>query len=384
MLSRVKVMEGAWRRSHCDVFASGHDKFFVAREKGTGKNMYYEFSCYDSVQSFYSLIKKRKGPSYHELVPSWRARRIHFDLDCNIAIERDSLITDLIVACSKELLESFNIILDPTKVIVLDSSKEGKVSVHVILTSVVALTPFECRKFCTDVVFRLRRILPEARYDYASYLDMAIYDKNRCFRLPLCTKRNQARPLLPIPFDYQGTRYDNACEMDHETLFTMGSVGVIDPSNYDQVHYDLPAERQYEERIIGEVEANEVIALARTNFTQSEWECFDVGKVLPGCIELKRTSPGPCRVCRRVHDRLDAKINVSESGRVNFVCWGKTNDPEYMGTIARAEGSSFSHSSSRKAGDLALKYLSIDTHYESARSSSDYIAALIEKYGYVE
>jgi hypothetical protein len=363
-------MTQIWYNHHDDVFACGEDNFFVARQSGKG----YQFSSYPSPLSFYTTMVKLKTQAFHELIPEWRARRVHFDLDVPRRVEWVRFVDELLIACN-EVLETQGHSLDPTRVVVLDASNSKKTSLHIILSNVVTKTAAECKRFCTNVTTRLLSLSSGSTHDLIDRLDMGIYQKNRCFRLPLCTKRGEERYLLPVRFQYEGAEYDHCETMDRKDLFLAGVIGVNSVDGCQLVSYEIP-ELTYERRDIENEEARDIVEYVKKRLLDTEW-CFEVSQVKPGSIHLNRTRPGPCRICCRVHDRYGALIVVSKSGRISFRCWASDN-VESMGDIAADSDTT------KMRLDAVNRYIPINNPYNTVRTSGDYISILVEKYGWME
>ena len=380
-------MKGVWYKSHDDVFASGEDKFFVAREVGSAKKDTREFSSHATPIDFYNTyIKDAKKPSFHELIPSWRARRVHFDIDADVVLQDISeFIGEILHACNEELT-THGLELNPDEVIVLDSSSQKKTSIHVILSTILTSSPSQCKEFYKSVTYKLRRSIHSSRYDYVGeYLDDGIYQRNRCFRLPFCTKKGQERYLLPVDFVYDGKSYTHGRHLPKEVVYAMAVIGVVEPTSVMKfVEYNIVEETGISsiyQREIDQQEETLILDIVQRHFTRSEW-VFEVRKRTPGNIELNRTHPGPCRVCRKIHDKEHAKLRVTNDGRISFVCWRKEDEPLYIDRITRVGENGPSNTSVQ--GDVSKRYLDLPHHPDVARTSEDYISFLIGKFGHIE
>jgi len=390
-VTNVKGMKGVWYKSHDDVYAAGEDRFFVAKEVGSSKKPTREFSSYPTAIDFYhSHIEKGKKPSFHELIPAWRHRRVHFDIDADVVIpDIKQFVTDILNACADELQDK-QIVLNPEEVIVLDSSNEQKTSIHIILSTILTPSATHCKEFCKNVTYKLRRKVDTSRYDYMTYIDMGIYQRNRCFRLPFCTKRGQTRYLLPISFSYNGKEYDHGVKLPKESVYAMSVVGAVSTQGMSVVEYNVVEEGEVTSvytREIDQQECDLILQLMQRNFTQSEW-CFNVRKCSPGRIELERQHPGPCRVCAKMHGSDDgggkgdnAYLRITNDGKVLFVCWRRHDEPLYIDKITRTVEVS---EKPNVQGAVSKRYLDLPHHPEVARTSEDYIAALVGKFGHIE
>jgi hypothetical protein len=379
-----------WYSHHADIFASGQDKFFIAREKGKS----YEFAAYDTAEEFADVVlaqhncnksskRKPKEISYHELIPEWRPRRIHFDVDYKGTLKyKNEFIEDVLKACEEELTKK-SLSFSPNEVVILDSSSAQKTSLHIILTNVITLTPKECAKFCKNVIDIMHYRVPESRIDYVNYIDKGVYEKNRCFRLPYCTKKGQNRYLVPYSFTYKGVSYnriDDATEAK-KSVFLDSVIGVKDNDNHTVVGYDI-TEKVYVSRSFSKEEADLIVSITKDKLTTSEWQFTAELSSKGDAIDLKRIASGPCRICAIKHDRENSRLTVTEGGRIMMNCWRSSNRPQYIASVSLTEG--IKEIEENVDGRIGSRYLLIDESYDTTRTSSDLIATLIAKYGYIE
>lgn len=378
-------MKNTWYKHQSDIYGAGKSHFFVAREKGSAKPS-YEFACYKDVDTFATILaaQRRKKPEqaiYHECIPAWRARRIHFDLDYPKKLSSiDSLVEHLLEACDEELT-SQGLSLDPTQVWCLDSSTQNKTSVHIILSSVAAATHEECERFCMNVIKGLEMRIPEALYDTVQAIDRGIYTSNRNFRMAYCTKKGQDRHLVPRDFPFRGKTYTHVLpEKKEEYVLPLTVVGVKSTEGMGVVHYDIAKkEHKVSSRLLTEEDVNLAVDLAKSKLTESEW-CFTVEKAKEGSIQLNRGGrKGPCRVCRIVHERENATLYVSSEGRVSFSCWRDTGKPEYLGSIS-ASG----EVTERASTTILARYMGLVKGEDTRKTSGDIMMALISSFGYIE
>ena len=358
-----------WYRSHEDVFIQGSKNFYVARQAGKG----YQFSSHDDPLTFWRSIAKLKAPAFHELVPEWRARKIHFDIDIDKRIDCSRFITLLLEACAK-ILESQNIPLEPESILVLDASDSKKTSIHVILSNIVTESPEESRSFATAVTTELEMVpIADA---LVRYVDMGIYQRNRCFRLPHCTKRGQSRYLVPIPFSYGGVTIDHT-QLEKEVTFLMGVLGVLDTSECHVVRYKRSASEYTPSNVQFTDQGAAVIAYVKANLLPGEFQ-FEVEKIERDSVHLRRTGSGPCRVCTRSHDRLGALLTLTAAGDVLYRCWGAPHDPYLVGKLGTEVTSEVVRAIA------SHHYIDLGTPPDSCMEASDAIVRLVATYGYIE
>lgn len=379
-------MKGVWYKHQSDIYTN-KDRFFVAREKGSATKLSYEFASYESVEHFATILaaQRKKKPEtaiYHECIPAWRARRIHFDIDyAKKLLGLDSLIEQLLEACDEELIgQGYS--LDPDTIWCLDSSTEKKTSVHIILSAVAAQTHEECEKFCMNVIRALEMKIPESLYDSVRAIDRGIYTSNRNFRMAYCTKKGQSRYLVPRSFTWRGTVYEHPLpEKKEEYVLPLTVIGLKNTDSVNLVHYDI-VKRVYavSSRLLTEEDVMRAVDLAKSKLTESEW-CFPGPyKAKDGSIALERKgNKGPCRICREIHERENSSLSVSSDGRVMFRCWRAEDRPDYLGTIS-ANGEVIERASTT----ILAKYMGLTRGEDTRKLSSDIITDLILTFGYIE
>lgn len=389
-------MSAQWYGCQADVFCHGPQCFYVSKEKKNTSREYRAFESWEAYVKFQIASYKKKPASlvYHELVPTWKPRRLHFDIDYQedrrSSFNYEEVVGCLIRSCQRVLGES-SITIPLTDYWVLDASRdtaEGKKwSAHVIISSVCVATHQECHEFANRVKSVMMSTIKVECYDSLSCLDMVIYQANRNLRMAYSTKLGGYYPLLHRPVEIEVNHEE--VKIDHELpedwfeamAEVMRNTLLTVTDNCQVLAYEITTqEMTYANTTLVDSEVQAVMDLARSVFTESEFR-FRLNAVHGSTIELKRTAPGPCRICMsgKNHDRLDASLFIGDTGRVIFRCWKDKSKTYYLGTMLVSGGVKYEKTKDTTNG----RYLKMAEGEDIRKTSSDLIVMLLEEYGHV-
>ena len=150
---------------------------------------------------FYEIIRHR--------IPCRPYLDLEFAKSCNENADGDAMTRTIIDCMTKRLAQVYGVAVSPVDFLVLDSSTQTKFSRHVILNhqDVVFLDNNHVGAFIRSCVACGGEALWVRKKDGASenqmscFVDLAVYTKNRAFRMYLSSKQGRASVLEPGPFN---------------------------------------------------------------------------------------------------------------------------------------------------------------------------------------
>jgi hypothetical protein len=144
------------------------------------------FSCSYAyfVEHYYRDMYMRGNCHLYEVLQYTKPTKVFVDIDREFKPEEEALFSEAL-ACFVTFLEQ-NVSTKNVEYIVLDSSTPVKFSRHVIFNVV-----------CADVQ-SVQKVVMEMCVLANYSVDMAVYTRNRCFRLPYSSKRGRGVRLLPL------------------------------------------------------------------------------------------------------------------------------------------------------------------------------------------
>ncbi|KAG0605264.1 hypothetical protein M758_9G044200 [Ceratodon purpureus] len=163
--------------------------------------------------------KMRSGWKHHyEIIRQGRPCHLYFDLEfntlANAEANGEAMVDTLLTITSRTLLDIFSLHYDPSWTVELDSSTAEKFSRHLVIhipgaafkdNSHAGAFVGEICKRCNDLrdtddeVGKLFVLQGESRaaHEAKLFVDVAVYTRNRAFRLPYSSKAGKTSLLLP-------------------------------------------------------------------------------------------------------------------------------------------------------------------------------------------
>ena len=199
---------GHWYHTQESMIAELVDgEFAVAWDKNKFGTKYY--GRYPDPQTFYSSIRTMKSPCGYELILENSRCKLYADVEWYG--ERDevhSMISWIITEIRKHSQELYSTQLE---IYVCCSSREledgsFKNSYHIVSPSLVFP--------CNQAIKSFFETLCAGWHGPDPYVDLSVYSKNRCMRLPHCCKKGSQVPFVRISGDPWGTDLDSSFTMD--------------------------------------------------------------------------------------------------------------------------------------------------------------------------
>ena len=176
-------------------------------------------------EDFWSMYQSKKVKNFYEVIPLFRKSKLYFDLEFSKTLNphKDSefMVRRLIGLVKEKLRSEYEFKIEDHECLCLESSNESKFSVHLIFYSVLFASNLECGAFVKRVLNQMTEEnkacfqvssfrAKDSSIDHKSFVDVAVYSKNRNLRLYLSSKKAQFRPLLLSPMDVSSTTINNS------------------------------------------------------------------------------------------------------------------------------------------------------------------------------
>lgn len=270
---------------------------------------------------------------FYEVIPEHAVQRIFFDIEQNYddSVPDDTfnlVVAAMVSSINAVLVEHGNKSLNVGKdIVICDSSSSTKFSIHLILNNYYVHSIHENKRFAKFVHSKLDPSIQ-------SMVDMSVYNKNRCFRLLGCRKRQIApnAPLKPKKqlsgFTYDGVYYPAYSGLEYQQLY----ITIVRDESFisgmsKQIQFsadaaDAPEVKRYRPRdckyddVITKIDSEEKMAtyLSLVKRRISEHLGVDISsKTSPlqfDCIRnngisIRRVKSTYCKQCKRNHDHID-------------------------------------------------------------------------------
>lgn len=222
----------------------GHLFFFAVDYAEGGKKKY---GSTPDFSTFYPLYLQQETKNFYELLKTEQPRLEYYDIDCptsksseQIFLKFNSIYNEFISTTFKNS--------PPPEWCITDSSKFGKVSLHLVNQNMIFNNQEE-----TQIHYnRFEDFLREFHPTEINIFDTAVKSKNRCMRLLQSSKWGQNRPLEKA-FWHQSREYNddmfiiqniNSCAMRSNTLILKNEVDKKDePENFCDDDFNLELEQ---------------------------------------------------------------------------------------------------------------------------------------------
>uniref|UniRef100_A0A7S3ACL7 DNA-directed primase/polymerase protein n=3 Tax=Rhodosorus marinus TaxID=101924 RepID=A0A7S3ACL7_9RHOD len=185
--------------------------FAVEFEK-SGKRLYVGAS-YSTFWKTYQRMKLRSQPlHFYEVIREGNSGKLYYDVefskDVNAERDGEKMVDDLLLETQRLLVHLFpsmmrGVDLNFRTILELDSSTGKKFSRHLILPQVNFRSNEEagvfvkelCRR-CMESQKEFIRVVDTSGESETTFVDQAVYTKNRCFRLLGSSKYGRSTPLV--------------------------------------------------------------------------------------------------------------------------------------------------------------------------------------------
>ncbi|XP_046385235.1 DNA-directed primase/polymerase protein-like [Ischnura elegans] len=169
----------------------------------------------------------------YEIIPENSPCKVYFDLEYDAIINQNLIpqknVTTFMTAVSNYLAHFFGVVVDNSKVLILDSSTEAKISYHLIYQSEEAIfrDNIHLGRFVKEICLGIRRVISNPsmmllnpqlwsgishadicdllvvgrKHEETLFCDQSVYSRNRHFRLYLSTKLGKNAPLVLSNFN---------------------------------------------------------------------------------------------------------------------------------------------------------------------------------------
>ena len=186
-------------------------RVFSYQAPGTGKRRFLAFKgdLVDFVAKYLSIPPLERH--FYEIIRHGTPCRAYLDLEyakeCNLNVDGDALTNAIIDSMSKRMKKVYRVDAALQNFIVLDSSTSTKFSRHVILNhpGAIFLDNSHVGAFVRSCVADAGKALwvrkKSTQSETCCFVDLAVYTKNRAFRMYLSSKQGRASVLEPGPFN---------------------------------------------------------------------------------------------------------------------------------------------------------------------------------------
>lgn len=240
--STIKGNDGISTCSEWANYTPTDKTIFVARDVGKPGNTKKQYAFAKNIDDLLHDIKSRDpeavdefvARSYYEMFRENQPVKLYFDFELKGPFRTDDddeftsqkplkptdedLRDRLRKICQRAvsyIKSVYNIHIEMNWFLVLDSSNHEKVSFHIILTKGIYFKDCNHLKNIFKDMFPKKDLNNYTDYPYFIGLDPGVYGNGRLFRLPLCSKLHEKRPLLiPVSND------ENECMEVTEKLFS--------------------------------------------------------------------------------------------------------------------------------------------------------------------
>ena len=193
-----------------------HIRVFSYQVPGTGKRRFlaWKGELSEFVAKYLSIPPLERH--FYEIIRHGSPCRVYFDLEfateCNKDADGDQMTAHLVSCVVEELKQVYGVCVDSKNFIILDSTTPSKYSKHVVLNhpAAVFLDNSHAGAFarcCVDRGGKKLWVRKKESDETCCFVDLAVYTKNRAFRMYLSSKQGRAAVLEPcsslntFPFD---------------------------------------------------------------------------------------------------------------------------------------------------------------------------------------
>ena len=273
-----------------------------------------QYARLEDTKAVLELIASTGSPCFYEHAAD-APRTVYFDIDRKTDDDREEVLT-FNVEWIRRFLRGIGHEVEASEMLVLDGSRRGKASFHVLVPSLV---------FPSDAVRkRFKCALRERLRADESDVDAAPYDKNALLRTIFSSKFGIAAPLVPVRRGYM-------CGADEEYLISY----VRDDATPLEFGHGAVASGYEEHASGGDEHEREVCDAVRT--AGDERSVFD--KATNGRYYFRTCGSRKCLHDARVtHTRNNFVVVVGVDGGMRYRCLSARCKGELrLGVVARAE-----------------------------------------------
>lgn len=299
--------------------------FLVYSLDEEGKRSYAVFR---SSTEFYIYYLTVEDPEIHEIILGEMKQKCRFDIDLTPDKISEGIdlfdfgdqVREAILDSMSEVLLEYNVKLDIAKNIVYCTShSKTKYSAHLILADYYhnnyqeALTLF-------DQIINKSELLQLCVKE--GIIDRSIYSTNHSMRLLGSYKEgSRVKSLVKeiihhdnviqfidpvVKIDVNLVKFRRSCITD---CIGCKYLPVVVPIKEKHVTSNILLPAGYEDRILELLYQYE-----------GGKEVYEIRDVNGSLIDLKRNHPSYCKICKRVHDKIDPFLRITEGGVVNYYC----------------------------------------------------------------
>ena len=290
-------------------------------------HMYAKFRTFRQFSHFFKNVTS-DYKCFHEVIPGFLPQKPHFDIDVKDVSQFDNVnkAIELLIINIKQLLPEVR----DRDILIFNSNGEDKISYHIIIDRWCFLD-FRHNKAFTDKVVKL---LPE---NYQQFFDVNIHTS--LHNLRMFNNHKVASNRVKI-LDKKSTWIydikDNYTEF--ETFMNILGASLISNASYCNLlapQY-IPNNKKYDITDISLSDEEIDIILEKCQiYEKTDILPYKVDHVKGLLIELKRTAPSFCKVCKSVHENQNPFITVSlNTGDIKLYCRRSVNNEgSYVGNI---------------------------------------------------
>ncbi|KAK0398086.1 hypothetical protein QR680_002422 [Steinernema hermaphroditum] len=205
VFARQREALAAWKaQNHSRIFS------FESSQLSKGSRQYLVIN----LESFWTWYIRATERHIYEVIPEDTPCRLYFDLEfyreCNAGLNELNVLQEFCDACVEVLSEHFVLsesVSAERSFHILDSSNTEKFSAHMtvhlpndaLFPSNTAMKSF-VEKLCRCLIESGRSLVFNKSGDCVPLCDMAVYSKNRCFRIYLSSKAGKDTHLNLAPY----------------------------------------------------------------------------------------------------------------------------------------------------------------------------------------
>lgn len=316
-------------------------KYFLVYE--LIENELRKYSAYRSSTEFYGVYLRylnKAKPEFHEVILGEQPQKCRFDIDltqdrCPPSLSLEEFgnnILERIVMSMAEIITRYGFELDIARNLALCTSHSStKFSAHLILADYYHMNHLEALTFFHQVINN-DHVLKVCMKN--GIIDQSIFSTNHSMRLVGSYKSGvrvkKMRDSIwiqdqEIEFEYpeyhdQGLmRFRRTCITD-----TIGCkyLNVIVPIKEKSSLNELILPPNYEDELLKFLDSYE---------NGVNYEIRDVKN--NGLIDLRRTNPSMCKICKRIHDKIDPFVMIFPDGSIYYYCRQSRNDDNSHGRL---------------------------------------------------
>ena len=334
---------------------------------GEENEEFREYGAFASSVDFYNYFLHTHKQEFHEIVLGERPQKFRVDVDLTPEKCPDEIdiwtfgntLRDLIIEAISETLLDYKINIDVARNILYCTShssdfktSKSKFSAHIILADYYHYN-YEEALYFFDKMIEKNKILEQSVKD--GIIDRSIYSTNHSMRLLGSTKKGERIKSFVskikykgecIEFQYKDSRMDPGLSLFRRTCIT-------DVIGCSRIPVELPPKINKKYDNVNLPEGYEQVINDMLNKYEGPGIYEIKSATDSGIIDLGRKHPSMCKICRRVHDKIDPFLRIASNGVVYYYCRqskgkkGQKHDSRMIGLIKTSQSSSsFSSSES--------------------------------------